>query len=316
MLSAGNQAEALARSAATFLQRGLAARSEPTDADLFVVYVATALEHLAKSVLVGVHPALISHQAFDDLLHSVGRSDLAKTPRAAQRTISASDAITRCAQVVPDLQPLVAITKTVFAARNGLVHLAVPAEDADEKAIGDLLRVVAVLVDHCPLTLDECVGPYAQWVHVVLSGRATAIERDVQDLIAAAVERFRKRESALTDEERATLKVAVDKAVHQPGTDQYEYLAAECPACSSTITIEGGFDVDWEVEWDYADGESYAAGSYPRLFFTPGYLYCPTCHLELDGEERLTAAGFDRMERQDFDPQPLYEDLYAEYHDY
>src|SRR5262245_61471232 len=73
------------------------------ESDAFVLHAATAVEHLAKAILAGVHPALVAdNRSFDALLLATGCADLAD-PRKL-RTVSGRDALERVKRFVPALQ--------------------------------------------------------------------------------------------------------------------------------------------------------------------------------------------------------------------
>lgn len=302
----------LARSAGDFLQRACGARTDEAMHHLVPLFVATGIEHLAKAVLAQIHPTLIAGPKFDDLLHALGLHNVAKGPPSGQRTIAAIEALERCVQLTPPLHPLLDDVRPLLASRNGMVHLALPPVVEVERAITTALRIVDVLTPVVGMDFEDILGPHAAWARTVLSERATAIEREVAEVLAVAAETFRRRSAALTEEEFAALSASVGNKIPRSGTEQYQYLLSDCPGCSNEVVIEGDYDVDWEVEYDVADGEPYPAGVYPRVYFDPAYLYCPFCHLELDGAERLAVAGITREEREDVDPEPFYRDYYEE----
>lgn len=114
----------LFESAIRFAVSALDARGS-ADHAVLLLHAGTSLEHLTKSKLSSVHPALVRESRrekleFDLLLHACGQGKSAE-PLEAMRTVSLTGALERCERFVPglkalrsDLQPLVEVPKMAW----------------------------------------------------------------------------------------------------------------------------------------------------------------------------------------------------------
>lgn len=100
-----------------------ALQEQEADARIFLLHAATALEHLAKAVLVRRHPSFIVRtNDFESLLLACGDS-VTNQPRSKMRTITAGEALERGARFVPTLRSLSRELEVLIAVRNGVAHL-------------------------------------------------------------------------------------------------------------------------------------------------------------------------------------------------
>jgi hypothetical protein len=127
----------------------------------------------------------------------------------------------------------------------------------------------------------------------------------VAEYLAAARLLFEDRYGRLDAEVRSAVLAGIEDSYNPT---KYDDDLVDCPACTGRAITHGSYDVTWEPDWDYADGESYIAGAYPVVTYAPGYLKCNVCGLELDGEDQLRAAGIaDSWQLEDVDPADFYE---------
>jgi hypothetical protein len=130
----------LAASSSEFAVSALAGMSEGKHA-LFLLHAATALEHLAKSVLADRHPSLIavaSKDNFESLLALVGEK--IATPDAKVRTIGAREALDRAARYAPECASLIDDLRRLILVRDGVVHLADASAANAEEVLVPYLR--------------------------------------------------------------------------------------------------------------------------------------------------------------------------------
>jgi hypothetical protein len=129
-------ADRLLASSQAFAQSALGAYVDE-QWEVFHLHLATAVEHLLKSVLARANPLFIADgRRFDSLLHFAGMSQGAATPPSAARTITVGEALERVKLLVDDYPEPTAEVRTLLYSRNAMfIRLRAP-------------RVVRVAV-HC-----------------------------------------------------------------------------------------------------------------------------------------------------------------------
>src|SRR5690349_5256799 len=111
----------LSRSSSQFARSALQAL--PTGGWMvFALHAGAALEHLSKALLASKHPALISAEDYESLLHATGHD--AQATRPVMRTIGFTESVKRCSRFVPQLANLEPELRLLYDARNGVAHLA------------------------------------------------------------------------------------------------------------------------------------------------------------------------------------------------
>jgi hypothetical protein len=283
------------------------------------LHAATALEQLAKAYLASIHGALVAAADFDSLLHACGESRHAKKPQALMRTITVRDAIDRAGQLIGPLANLKGSLGGLIDVRNGVVHAAYL--DVDD--VGVMLRPFLRACDHLLTAMDvdrdDFFGEFVGVADAQIKESTEDAERRVAEALASARLAFKERWLSL-DEPARTSALASVEATYSP--IKYEEDIVTCPACREPALVGGTYEVDWEADWDVegSRGPAYIAGVYPVVKFSPGYLGCRVCGLELDGEEELAAAGIaeswmlDDVDPRDFANDDRDWDDYRDYH--
>jgi hypothetical protein len=299
-----SSAEKYARSAMRALLDG--------DQGVFLLHAGTSFEHLSKGCLASLHNSLIAAPDFDSLLHACGVGRHAKKPLGQMRTITFGDAVVRAQQLVPELGNAEASLRLLLQARNGVAHAALIDVDAIEATTDAWLRACQALLDYAGRDTDDFWGELLPVVQVRLTKSAQEASRRATDKITSARLVFEGKVDALDRDVRAALVLAIEGSyVVEP----YEQQLRVCPACGTLSLITGTVDVDWEPDWDFADGESYIAGAYPAVTFYPSSLECRACGLALSGDGELVAAGVERswklddVDPDDFRPEPDWDDI-------
>jgi hypothetical protein len=297
----------LRASACDFAQSALQAHLADQQA-VFLLHAATSLEHLAKAHLASVHPSLIAANDFNSLLQLCDHPAHSRTPRTLLRTIGAQDALTRVGQLVPPIENLKSSLQLLISVRNGVVHAGQRAPQVD--VLIPFLRACDHLLAETSSARHEFWGESLEIVDARLSDSADAATVSAADAIASAKRRFADRYSEL-DSGLQTAMIATVEDTYAP--EKYEQTLWTCPACEHRALVYGSFDVSWEPDWDYSDGEAWVAGVYPVVRFAPGTLDCRVCGLELDGEAELRAAGVPaewQLEDDEVNPSDFYESEY------
>lgn len=298
----------LLSAAAKFAQSGLRARLED-DEMVFLLHASTSLELLAKAFLASMHASLIAANDFDSLLHGVGEPKYARIPRERMRTITIGEALKRVGQILPELENLRESLQVLAAVRNGVVHAGQLSASTDDALLVPFLRASDIVLAATEGgDRDQLWGELLEVVDTHLSDFAAAAERIATEAVVAARFVFEQRYGTMDEQARKAAFSAIENSYD---LTKYEEDVTECPACSRMALTSGSYRVEWEPDFDYADGESYVAGVYPIVTFTPGYLNCRICGLELDGDEQLIAAGVaTSWHIDDADPADFRDDEY------
>jgi len=292
--------QALFGSAVKFARSSLQALADG-DSSLFLLHAGTALEHLAKSMLASLHGSLIaSPKHIRSLLFLAGFEKEAGIKRSQIRTINFEEALGRAGLVVPQLANLKEPLQPLVDGRNGVAHAAVADQDTAEEVAPLFLRACDLLLEKTKVERAAFWGDLLDVVDAREAASAEAAKISALEKIAAAVAAFEGRYGSLVDEVRQAL-LATIAGTYAP--EKYEQTLMGCPVCATPALVEGTIDVVWEPDWDYADGESYIVGVYPKVTIFPQRLECRACGLELEGEAQLAAGGVPRSwELDDVDP--------------
>ncbi len=274
-------------SAQTFGRSGLRALAAG-DAAVFMLHAGTALEHLSKSLLASLHGSLIaSLKDFDSLLHLSGLSKHAGTKPSEMRTITLLEALERAGQIVPELGNLKTSLRPLVDGRNGVAHAALVDPDAAEHVAAPFLRACDLLLAAMERERAEFWGDLLEVVDAREAASAEAAKIRALERLAAARAAFEVRYGSLSASGRDALLLAIAGSY---APEKYEQTLLDCPACATRALVEGTINVDWEPDWDHADGESYIVGAYPEVTIFPQRLECRACGLRLEGEAELAAA--------------------------
>jgi hypothetical protein len=295
----------LCSAAASFAQSSLRARLDG-ESMVYLLHAATALELLAKSFLASIHGSLIAGDDFDSLLHGCSQSRHARKPRSRMRTITIGEALKRVGQVLPPIDNLRQSLQLLADVRNGVVHAGQLEQGAEEAVLVPFLKACDYLVGGMAESDRERLwGDLLSMVDARLSESIKAAELATTEALTVAHLAFDRRYGSLDSTVRDAVLSGVESAYD---VTKYEEDLVDCPACSRRALTRGSYDVEWEADYDVADGEGYIAGVYPVVTYSPGHLDCRVCGLELDGEEQLSAAGVPASwQIEDAEPQDFYD---------
>lgn len=292
----------LYESAQRFAQSALKAYHD-ADWSTFFLHGGTAVEHLAKGYLASLHPSLIAKNDLNALLHASGHPELANALRSQFRSISVTEALERCKTILPGSKNSYDSLRLMIDVRNSVVHLAVLDVKTAEHVLVPFLKVAVELVREQKRDPDEFWGEFKDLASTALSDAATEAQRRVAGLLGAAritfSDRFARYEVAARSAVLASIAASYPRTTH--GLERYQEQEVECPACATTVVVNGYYDVKWEAQDEY---EIAAV-----VTFYPGYLWCKACDLELDGEDEMNAADLTPWQLEHVDEADFYDDL-------
>jgi hypothetical protein len=292
-------------SAAKFAQSALRARLD-SDSMVYLLHASTGLELLAKGYLASLHGSLIAAGDFDSLLHGCGQSKHARTTPSRMRTITMTETLKRVGQILPTIDNMKASLQLLADVRNGVAHAGKLDPEADDATLVPFIRACDHLLSNLPGGDRASMwGEFISLVDARLSDSTKAAELLVADALAAARLAFDARFGSLDDAVRDGVLSGIENSYDLA---KYEESIVDCPACARSALTRGSYEVDWEADWDVEGGEGYVSGVYPVVTYSPGYLYCRVCGLELDGQEQLSAAGVaDSWTLEDADAADFYD---------
>lgn len=277
----------------------------------FCAHAGTALEQLAKAYLASIDPTLVvDGRNFDSLLHACGKGRHARLPASLMKTITMDEALKRCGQILPVIENLRGDLQRLVDARNGAIHVGAADESEKLRMLVPYLHASRQLLGEGGFE-DGYWGEFDGVVELRVAEVTEAAVAAVKEAMIAARLRFDERYGQLGEDVRPAVLRAFE-AGYSP--EKYEQQLVDCPTCSTLGLASGSTDIDWQPDWDHADGEDYVAGMYPVVTFFPGRFECRACELELEGEAQIEAAGIDSSwQLDDVDPTDFAEDLYDDY---
>ncbi|MFF9733570.1 hypothetical protein ACF1GX_29585 [Streptomyces albidoflavus] len=232
-----------------------------------------ACEHLLKSYLAGLHPALLAEgKDFTSLLHAVGHGDKAReTSLTAFRSIALPEAYARVAQLVSPLTVDHAEVKVVANARNGVAHCGIHDPSMAREITTTCIRLAEAILPH--LTNDTYIYWYPHdavrkrfiEAHATKLGevlrrriehfRDAYLRGDLPEDIEGYLDISQKSESVRIPEETGVIRMIptmnLFKLIQEtPDKDLSRLSAQNCPACEERAVI------GWRGGSNYSNDET------------------------------------------------------------
>lgn len=272
--------------------------AEKEDVFRFGLWSALMLEHLARSVLGAVHPALLAEEAekngFNSLALSLGLAPTGK--RLVPKSIAISIVAQRLGVLFETItKEDVNFIKTHCGKRNAELHSGEEPFDAVQ-SIGwepEFHRTICRLLNCINMELSDIYGEEeAEVANKLIVAYADASAKEV----LGEIEAFKRDWDARNEEEKQT---HLQQALLWAQRNQGHRL--DCPACRSVALAFGDavspanvtLEDDLVVE---------------RFDVLPSHFECIACGLKISGLSRLTAAGLgDRYSKKSYsDPAEYY----------
>ncbi|MEM5331769.1 hypothetical protein VSR34_35195 [Paraburkholderia sp. JHI2823] len=294
-----------------FIRKALAAKASGEAAD-YQLWASLALELLAKASLATIHPSLIVdvQKNPNAVLTAAGIEANARVP-----TIGADAAYIRLKHTAAPRfnHGVYEACKGMAELRNAHLHsgeLPFDGRNADVWE-GGFWHACEVVLESVELDLDDWLGATdAKATKAIISAAAEAKSAAAKKTIAESSADFIKRVSKAKDRERL-----IEESQHfrvSLYTDSFKrpldhHWLEKCPACTAQAIVGG--DQTYE---SLADDQDYEEGGWELvdLGYAAEELQCPTCGLQLRGEEALTTGGVDlehvEQEEREIEYEPEY----------
>ena len=193
------------------------------------------------------------------------------------------DALERCGQLLPGIMQLDDDLQLLREVRNGVAHLGLAAERADELLV-PFLRASEILLDELGENEFSYFGNKKRWVDETLA----------RDPKKAFAQRYKSMEPAWREQVLVGLVSAY-------GDDGLLGHLRPCPACGTDGLVFGTISPDYEVESETKHGGTAMYASLTAVEFYAEEFECKACGLVLHGPE-IAAAGMQaKWELQDVD---------------
>ncbi|MEU8305024.1 hypothetical protein AB0C84_15835 [Actinomadura sp. NPDC048955] len=286
--------ELLLDSALDFANRALKAYTE-NDTRVILVNAAISLEHLSKTYLCNMNPALLvelRNGSLDSLLHLTGHGD--KAAKKFPRTISAREAIERLKKIIPNFMTPERINDLINI-RDGVVHTGFLDEKATKEILVAALRVSNELFE--ALSVPEHVrwGRHSDLVDSLISQSLNEIQRDVKHRMAAAKLRIEEILARIPEYERGSVMLARQAQAFRVIMESERMAAVTCPVCgeeNASYIGQVSYEPDEDVESDGEDGYNTTILGVTAYLKVSRFV-CGCCELRLENRDELDAAGLE-----------------------
>ncbi|MBU1245186.1 hypothetical protein KJ612_18430 [Myxococcota bacterium] len=268
-----------------------------------LVGFATAAELIGKSYLASIHPSLIvDMRDFDSLLHVVGHGNRTQRSPTDIRTISATDVINRCIQLMPKLKDCQKELHLLAQIRNGIVHCGVYGPQPSDRIRVQYFKYIEILFKEWSIPVEEYFNEFYDLVNEALTDSTKSTRLAVREELLKAKVGYEARFIG-TD---ANLEQAILKAIAaNQSLTKLEDEYAQCPACGNEGIAHGDYEVNWEFDYD-RDGNKECG--YPIVTLNATSFNCHFCGLLLQSSEELEIAGIEtQFKLEDIDASDFYD---------
>lgn len=265
----------------------------PSSHDLAVHHAGIAAEHLLKSYLASLHPALVVEgKDFNSLLHATGHGSHASVPAEQVKTIGLAEAHARAQKILRKKMPVDQRALGPLAnARNGVAHSGMYDRSGVNAVFTTCLRLIDPLLVELNINTFSYWGGYESLHDRLLEENVEAVRVRLESKLARAKDVFTERYGHLPQKEREIVLGAIAR-VSPPGYIEHDEPAT-CPACESQGWLSGDTHVD-EDEW--------------AVMFTPFVFTCPACDLRVEHEELEELEDLAEEVKLDESPNDFYAD--------
>src|SRR5258708_26840915 len=271
--------------------------------DQFLIQASHSFELLGKARLAAIHPSLIVDRDFDSFLHVCAEGKHAKRPPWNIKTITATEVLTRCAQLHPGLNDFSSRLKLLADHRNSAIHLGEIIETERKEIFHTLLASSSLLADEMGIPRKEFFGEFAELVATHLDKSLADVNRVVAEKVARAKTNYQQKYGTL---DAVYVESIVKSLEGSYVLAKYEDQLVQCPACGKVGMTSVSFDVEWEADFD---DDGTPMGAFPIVTLTPSTFICNLCGLSLGDTSELKAAGLgEPIGIEDVDPSDFYEE--------
>lgn len=265
----------------------------------FYLNAGISIEHLAKARLALIHPTLVADPKHFPSILLLAQAPLDELPPPVFKTITVTEALTRCQSITPSLGALQPGLVRVIGHRNGGAHAGLVEPGRVSEDLTAVTQAIEVFLGELQLDRESFYGVFFATVEKNLSEANEVREVEVAAMIAAAEREFARRfshsfpgynvEEALTEND-----------LYDPSENQ----RYECPACRSRAVLHGTSDPQWSP---VVDEHGSLVGTELTVYFYPESLDCRLCGLSLWGQHLWAAGVPSEIELDDPNPDDFRE---------
>ncbi|WP_307128646.1 hypothetical protein [Streptomyces sp. B1I3] len=284
-------ADQLKASSQKWMTAALVAFSQgPESYDFAVHHAGVAAEHLLKTYLATLHPALIAEaRHFDSLLHATGHGAHASVPASQAKTIGLVDAMPGCTRSFARRYRSTSRRSSRSRTRNGVAHSGVHDVAEVQTVFTTCLRLIDPLLTELNIAPDVYWGSYLSLHNRLIEERVRAARIQLESKLAKARGVFQQRYGHLAPKEREVVLATVTQHANIY-MDHSEYRP--CPACGSNDWLRGDTHIDETNE--------------PVVVFTPCIFACSACDLEVKNDESWEVGDLSNEVVLDDPPEDFY----------
>ncbi len=270
----------------------------------------TAVEHLAKAVIVSVEPTLLADKVDrDTLLWLSGKGNRAETRATRIRTVGALNAVKLVAALHKGASVPSILAEAALEARNAAAHVGLVDRDELHGAVGGMCSTVDVFLNLMGSDRGPFWGDYLGVADTLIEADRAAVEQIVAAKFASAHARLARLTDALPADYTALVLATM---AQKPLIADHEE-ERPCPACGQRAWLACDVE-EGDVEFDH-DEDSVSAWVSRTAY--PLWFECSVCGLTLD-ERELQHLGLGvpiELDDRDLDPAEYYEpdeDMYRD----
>lgn len=260
----------------------------------FYLNAGITIEHLAKARLASIHPTLIADPKHFSSILLLAQVPLDELPPPVFKTITVTEALSRCQSITPSLGALQTGLIRVIGHRNGGAHAGLVERGRVAEDLTAVTQAIDVFLHELQVQRGSFYGDFFAAVEKNLSKANEVREVEAATMIAAAAREFARRFPHMPP------GYNIEEALTENDLDfAFENQPYECPACGSRAVIHGTSDPQWSP---IIDKEGALVGTDLTVYFYPERLECRLCGLSLWGQHLWAAGVPSEIELEDPNP--------------
>ena len=239
----------------------------------FYLNAGTSIEHSLKARLADVHPTLIADPRHFDSMLILARLPLNELPPPIIRTVTITESIARCKNVVPTLTVPAQRINRIISYRNGVAHAGLIDRNNLPDDLSSFIQLIDLIIVDLNFPRDRFYSEYLEVVDARLDESKEREEIAVRAAIVAASRNYQRRYRGVS------VGFNLEEALNSTDWDYpYEARPYECPACHFRAVLFGETYPEWETEFN---DQGEIASTKLTAYFLVRSLECRICGLSL-----------------------------------